>query len=231
MKINYLIFASLLLLLTSCFEVREEIDLKKDGSGTYQIVLDMSKSKNMIAVAMKMAENDEKMQASGNPFSDVDSVFVKGAQSLNGMEGINNAKGSYDKQNYIFTTKFDFKNIDALNDALNEMNKRKNPELESFPVTFKFEKNIFERTSNFYMKDLTNFSEQTGGDEQKIAQVQAVLKTATYISVIRTPEGKIKKFSNEKAVLSEDKKELRLSANLSEITEGKISLGNVLKIK
>lgn len=231
MKINYLIFASLLFLLSSCFEVREEIDLKNDGSGTYQMVLDMSKSKNMLDVAMKMAESDEKMQATGNPFADVDSAFVKGAQSLNGMDGISNAKGTYDKQNYVFTTKFDFKNVDALNDALNELNKRKYPDLESFPVTYKFEKKIFERTNHFHIKDLTNFSEQAGGDEQKIAQVQAVLKTATYTCLIRIPDGKIKKFSNQKAVLSEDKKELRLSANLMEITEGKISLENVLKIK
>lgn len=231
MKINYLIFISFLILLTSCFEVREEIDLKNDGSGTYQMVLDLSKSKSMLDVAMKMTESDEKMQATGNPFADVDSAFVKGAQSLNGMEGITNAKGAYDRQNYIFVTKFDFKNIDALNDALNEMNKRKYPELESFPVTYKFEKKVFERTNHFHIKDLANFSEQAGGDEQKLAQVQAVMKTATYTCLIRTPEGKIKKFSNQKAVLSEDKKELRLSANLIEVSEGKISLANVLKIK
>jgi hypothetical protein len=231
MKIRHLIFISFLFLLTSCFEVREEIDLKTDGSGTYQIVLDMSKSKNMLDIALKMAENDEKMQASGNPLADVDSAFIKGAQSLNGMEGISNAKGTYDKQTYVFITKFDFKNIDALNDALNEMNKRKYPELESFPVIYKFDKKTFERTTHFYLKDLTNFSEQAGGDEQKIAQVQAVMKTAVYSSVIRTPEGKIKKFTNNKAILSADKKELRLSANLQEISEGKISLANVLKIK
>ena len=231
MKINYLILISLLFLFTSCFEVREEIDLKNDGSGTYQMILDMSKSKNMLDIAVKMAEADEKMQTIGNPFTDVDSAFVKGAQSLNSMEGISNAKGTYDKQNYIFITKFDFKNIDALNDALNELNKRKSPDLESFPATFRLEKKTFERTNTFYMRELTNFSEQVNGDEQKLAQMQAILKTATYTSIIRITEGKIKKFSNEKAVLSNDKKELRLSANFKEISEGKISLANVLKIK
>ncbi len=231
MKNTIFIAIFVLFALTSCFEVREEIDIKKDGSGTYAMIVDMSKNKNLLDAAMQMAEKDDKMALGGNPFAEMDSAFIKGAETLNGMEGISNAKGTNDKTNYIFITKFDFKDIDALNDALNEMNKRKYPELESFPAVYKYEKKTLERTNHFYMRGLTDFSEQTGGDEQKLAQAKQMLTTATYTCIIRTPEGKIKKFSNDKSVLSEDKKELRLSANLVEVSEDKVSLVNVVKIK
>lgn len=221
-----LLFLFLTFTLTSCFEIREEIDIKSNGSGTYTMTLDMSKSKNILDIAMSMAENEDKI-----PFAEIDSAFIKSAEALNKMEDISNAQGVKDKVNYIFTTKFDFKSVDALNDALNEMNKRKYPELESFPIVYKYENKVLERTSHFYMKGLTDFSEQTGGDEQKLAQIKALMQTAIYTSIIRTPEGKIKKFSNTKATLSDNKKELHLSVNLLEMAEGAVSLGNVLKTK
>ncbi len=226
MKNNIFIFLILTFTLASCFEIREEIDIKANGSGTYIMTLDMSKSKNILDMATQMVENEDKI-----PFSEIDSAFIKSAEALNKMEDISNAQGIKDKENYIFTTKFDFKSVDALNDALNEMNKRKYPELESFPIVYKYEKKVLERTSHFYMKGLTDFSEQTGGDEQKMSQIKSLMKTAIYTSIIRTPEGKIKKFSNTNAILSDDKKELRLSVNLLEMAEGKASLENILRTK
>jgi len=226
MKNSSLLFIIFIFTLTSCFEIREEMDIKNDGAGTYSITLDMSKSKNMLDMAEQMAENDDKI-----PFSEIDSAFIKSAEALNTMEGISNAQGIKDRENYIFITKFDFKSIDALNDALNEMNKRKYPELENFPIVYKYEKKVLERTNHFYMKGLTDFSEQTGGDEQKLGQIKAMMQTAIYTSIIRTPDGKIKKFSNSKATLSDNKKELRLSANLLEIADNKVSIENIVKIK
>lgn len=226
MKNGSFLFIIFTFILTGCFEIREEMDIRNDGGGTYSITLDMSKSKNMLDMAEQLAENDEKI-----PFSEVDSAFIKSAEALNSMEGISNAQGLKDRENYIFTTQFDFKSIDALNDALNEMNKRKYPELENFPVVYRYEKKVLERTNHFYMKGLTDFSEQTGGDEQKLGQIKAIMQTAIYTSIIRTPDGKIKKFSNTKAVLSDDKKMLRLSANLVEIAEGKVGVENTVRIK
>mgnify|MGYP000751864680 CR=1 FL=1 len=46
-------------LLSSCFDIKEEIYLKKNGSGTYQFVIDMSKLKLLIG-AMEDKVNDEK---------------------------------------------------------------------------------------------------------------------------------------------------------------------------
>ncbi|MCU0390495.1 MAG: hypothetical protein MUE81_05220 [Thermoflexibacter sp.] len=222
------IFISLFLLfsMTACFEVKEEISMKSDGSGTYTMLIDMSKSKNLLDIFMKMNENEDKVSP-----AEIDSTFVKGAEDLNKMEGITNAQSVNDKKNYVFGMKFDFKDIDALNDALNETNRRKYPELESFPPIYKLEKKNLERTNFFYFKGLTDFSEQSGGDQQKVEQMRGILQTATFISIIRLPQGKIKKFSNDKFVLSEDKKELKLQANLLEVSEGKVNLENIVKIK
>ncbi len=228
-KTKYLVLCLALVLpfiLSACFELREEISLKNNGSGTYTMLIDMGKSKNLIDIFMKMNEKEEKIGV-----DEIDSTFVKGAEDLNKMEGISNAQGINDKTNYIFGMKFDFADIDALNDALNEMNRRKYPELESFPSIYKIEKKNLERTNFFHLKGLTDFSEQSGGDQQKEEQMRNFLKTATFTSVIRLPEGKIRKFSNEKFVLSADKKEIKLQANLLEVSEGKVNLENIVRIK
>jgi hypothetical protein len=221
-----LFFVLILLSLSSCFELREEIDIKPNGTGTYTMIVDMSKSKTLLDMFMKMNENGDKVS-----MAEIDSTFLKGSDDLNKIEGITNAQTINDKTNYVFGIKFDFKDVDALNDALNETNKRKYPELENFPPIYKFEKKSLERTNYFYMKGLTDISEQAGGDPQKIEQMKTLLKTATFSYIIRSPEGKIKKYSNDKSVVSADKKELKFIANLLEVADGKIDLTNTVRIK
>ena len=50
----YLVLFSCILMLQSCFEIVEQVFIKEDGSGTFELVLNMSKSKTKINSIMKM---------------------------------------------------------------------------------------------------------------------------------------------------------------------------------
>ena len=119
------------LCLTSCFELREEIDLNKDGSGTYRLLLDMSQSKQTIDLAQKMQQEKDN-EGAKNLTTTIDSTFAKSVMRFNGMPGISQAKDTVNKTDYIFGVMFHFSGMEALNNAIMELNKDENgkPTLE-----------------------------------------------------------------------------------------------------
>lgn len=212
-------------LLTSCFEIREEIDIKKNGAGTYALVVDMSQSKAMIDMAMSMADTKSRM-----PLQEMDSSFLRGVARFGNMEGISNAKPVNNRQDYIFGMQFDFANIEALNRALNDVNRDSTNGPQAAPAAiYKFGKRTLERTEGNYMKALAGLNEFKANDENA-EQMKVLLANATYAYVVRT-EGKIRKFSNKQSELSYTGKELRYSASLSDVIEGRANFANLVKFK
>ncbi|MCU0451286.1 MAG: hypothetical protein MUC97_15850 [Bernardetiaceae bacterium] len=210
--------------LTACYEIREEVDIKKDGSGTYAMIIDMSQSKDLLEMAMAMSENKDKL-----PTSEIDSAFDKGTARFKNMPGISNAQPINQPKEFVFGMRFDFKDMAALNNAL-----RQNPEQAAAnnapaPEVFKFSKRTLERTSLFHFKELNSLAELQKNPEDA-EQMRALLQTATYACIVRV-EGKIKKFSNEKAELAYTGKEVRFSAPLLDLIDGKANCANVVKFK
>jgi hypothetical protein len=220
------IFCSIFL--SSCFELREEIDLNKDGSGTYRLLLDMSQSKQTLELAYKMQQNKDNEAAKNLNFT-IDSTFAKSVMRFNNMPGISQAKDSVNKTDYIFGIMFNFSGMEALNNAIAELNKDENgkPTIEK-PV-YSLTKNIFERQNSYYFN---NVSEVLKGNANldKNEKLQTLLQGSSYVCVIKV-NGKIKKFSNKKAEIDYTKTVLRLTVALPEAIRGNADLGNVLKIK
>jgi len=50
MKLRMMIAAALMMCLTSCFDIQETFDLKPDGSGVYQMKMDMSRAAAMLSM-------------------------------------------------------------------------------------------------------------------------------------------------------------------------------------
>ena len=50
----YLLLFSILILFSGCFEIIEQVFLKNDGTGNFQLVLNMSKSKTRLNSISKM---------------------------------------------------------------------------------------------------------------------------------------------------------------------------------
>ncbi len=213
------------LFLTSCFELREEIDLNKDGSGVYRLLLDMSQSKQTIDLAQKMQDNESVKKLNFT----IDSTFSKSVMRFANMPGISLAKDTVNKTDYVFGVMFNFSGIEALNNAIMELDKDENGKTSIEKPIYSMTKNIFERQNLYYFNNISEML-KSGENIKKSEQINNLLQTASYISVIKV-NGKIKKYSNKKAEIDYTKTVLRLATPLLEAIEGKATLGNVLKIK
>jgi hypothetical protein len=224
----WLLWASLLPVCTACFEIREEVDIKKDGSGTYALLVDMSQSKAMLELAMAMTENKDKL-----PLGELDSSFVKGTARFQDVPGISQVQPINNRQDFVFGMKFDFKDVAALNLALQKSTsdpQTGRPATGPAPEVYKYAKRTLERSGDFFLKGLADLDALASDNSENTDQVKTLLKSGSYVSIIRT-EGKIRKFSNPAAELSYTAKEVRFSANLLDLIENKASCANTVKFK
>ncbi len=217
MKLHYICFVLFSLCsLTSCFELREEISIRADGSGKYALILDMAQSKHLI---------NKKINDSEMPLVGLDSAFIRSAKRLNQLDGISEAKGIKDLKKYIFGVQFRFKNTDALNHALSSMNTQEGDYPPEPLEIYDFTKKTLIRSSNFYLKRVLETLDETHEQEAK-----NMLQRASYKHIMRTSE-KFKKSTNRDYKLHTNKKELSLSGNINEILAGKIKIANEAKLK
>jgi hypothetical protein len=222
-KIIRVAFALLIpFLLSSCFELEEEIYLKKNGSGTYQFRVDMSELKTMIEAMGDKKSEGEEAEDDGDMMSQSKEGMEKTTKELNEMEGISNARNIGNEEEYIFGFAFDFESVEALNNATHSRDKNKKHEGDYYS----FSKGVFKKLAFGGMDELTG---SMGKGEQDSEQVAQMLSQVDYSFTLRT-EGKIKKFSNTKATLK-DKQELIFKASFKDIMDKKVKVANEIKIK
>lgn len=101
---------------TSCISIIEKVFFKKDGSGTYSMTLDMSQVSSMLS----MLGEDQKPAEMDEAFKGMDEGFEKSRAKLEAIKGISNIQQEMDKKTLVYTVSFDFKDVNALNNGLNE---------------------------------------------------------------------------------------------------------------
>ena len=221
MKKYFQLFAActLILSLSSCFELREEVDINKAGNGTYSMIVDLSKVKTMINIALATSEEGKDK----NPFEDMDEAFGSAKGELNKLKGISNVQEINNRTDYIFGLKFDFEDVASLNNALRKMGEERG----SLPDIYAFSKGTLKRSKDFQFGDLNKELSKSGGEEA--AQLKSIFATAEYIYVVRA--GKIKSFSNPNSKLSSSKKEVRLVTSFDDVIKGQADVSNTIKFK
>lgn len=111
------------LLLCSCFEITEKIKHHDNQSGEYSITVDFSQSWFKTKSAMLLEEIDGVKIPNEQEISQKLANFKSSASKI---EGISNVTTKTDFENYVFTIRLDYKNIRALNNVLNSINRQKN---------------------------------------------------------------------------------------------------------
>ena len=210
---------ALILGLTSCFDIIEEIKMNNDGSGELKLTIDLSQSKGNLANYMQAGE------INGVEIPTKDEVkleIMKLKQALGKIKGISNIKTKSDFNEFIFEVNGDFANVKALNKAINVSAKSFNQ--TPFPIKnykhFDFTDNKFSRLfeytdERFTETEYNNFS----------AVVRYLMESAKVVSIYRF-EKPIKKVTNKKANLSPSKKAVKLEGNIAEFAKGEKSLEN-----
>lgn len=206
-----------LLLLTSCFDILDKINVKADGSGEYSLILNASKSKTRLASISKMETiNGKKVPKR----SEIEAKINEAARIFKATPGISNVKTSMDFDNYIIKLSCNFKKIENINAGLQQL-KAKNIVGKMVPVQLYSqspEKKTFTRNKVSSFK--SDYDKMRKADKE-------VFNDAKYTSVMQF-ENTIKTQTNNAYQLSPNKKAVKLEANILDFILQKKQLQNTI---
>lgn len=198
-----LLFLLPILLLTSCFDILDKVNVKADGSGEYSLILNASKSKTRLASISKMETiNGKKVPKKG----EIEAKINEAARVFKTVPGISNVKTSMDFDNYIIKLSCNFKKIENVNAGLEQL-KAKNILGKMIPT------NIYShhpQKKSFTRNKINTFK----SDYDKLSSAdKEVFNNAKYTSVLQF-ENTVKSQSNNAYQLSPNKKAMKLEGNI-----------------
>lgn len=198
--------------LTSCFEITERIKHNSDESGDYSLIVDFSKSWFRTKSAIWLEEVDGVSIPSEEDIKNKLTDFRTQAAKI---EGISSVTTKYDFKTYIFTFKFKYSNLKALNAVLNSMNKE-NP-IAHFSES---KESSFQRFASYPIpKDLVK------NDEKKEDLEDA------HITTIYTFDKEVSQFTNPNCKLSKSKQTVFLKQNIYNVLKNNTLMNNTIYFK
>lgn len=192
-----------LFILTSCFDIIEKINVKNDGSGTYHLILNASKSKTRLESISKMENfNGRKIPKK----AEIQSKINEAASIFKNTKGLSQVNVSYDFDNYIIKLSCNFQNIENINAGLSNLKAKKiiGKSVPTHLYSNSVEKKVFNRLHiNTYKNDYNKLSK---ADKE-------VFNNAKYTSVIQF-EKAVKSQTNTEYALAPSKKALKIEGNI-----------------
>jgi len=231
MKRQLLLFVVCIPFLSSCFELREEVFIHKEGWGNFKLIADFSENKEVFRDLVAKADTSKHnpFGKPGNSFQELLEVWGLGAEKLSHLNGIRTAKQIFDREQFLIGLQFDFEDINALNLALTLRDGGEfNP---SYSLPYNYEKGKFTKNKIFIFQKLLKYLNQSNKEDVRFNnQKKAIFAQISYTTIIKT-SGKIKKFTNYHFKLADDQQQLKASFPLSHIMSGAIDLSNLVKFK
>ena len=215
LKLFLLLFP--LLLLTSCFDILDKVNVKADGTGEYTIILNASKSKTRLASISKMETiNGKKVPKKG----EIENKINEAARIFKVTPGISNVKTSMDFDNYIIKLSCNFKKIENINAGLEQL-KAKNILGKMVPTQI-YSQNLQKKTL------IRNKVNTFKADYDKMGKAdKEIFNNARYTSVMQF-ENTVKSQTNSAYLLAPNKKAVKLEADILDLIFQKKQLQNTI---
>ena len=214
--LKFLLLATTISTVTSCFEITEEVSVNKDGSGNYISTINatkLSEQMQMLAAFDTTGEMIPKLKYS------LDSTFAETFKKYAKIKGISNVKVDTSEA-YIYKVSMDYKDVKALNEVVNL--DKKGVERQDL---YDWKKGQLTR------KDVAlNLDDMKMEDESQKEMAKSMLDGMKYTIIFNLP-GKVQKSMNKEAKISSNKKTVTLACNLLDVMDKKVSLGNEVKYK
>jgi len=179
----------LILLLTSCIEIIDDLKINADGSGTFKYTINLSASKTKVTPILAL---DSLYGEKVPKLNDIKEKVKSFKENLKEQEGISNVIITEDYINYIVKLQCDFKSVEHLESALKNSVKKlyQNDGYNYDWLSFK-NKTLVRKTPVLNLDEIRKFGER---DIDK-------LKTGTYTSITRFST-KIDTFENKNSIKS-----------------------------
>lgn len=220
-QITLLVLTVLLFLFSSCFEIIEEVDMNDDGSGSFNLTINMSQSKIHINSLFLLDSVNGRPMPSKEQFK---KAIKRVEYELANDTTLTNIKLSENWDDYIFSVSGEFKNVSTLNRAIKNINTIFNdPRGYSVELhdNFRFEPKTFERLYSYNLvNDYNSLSKQD----------KAMFKNAKYTTIYRF-NSPIKSFSNVNAMKSKSGKAVMLKVAVKELVTNKKTIQNLIELK
>jgi len=216
----YSVLFMFLLLLTSCFEIVEEVSLNEDGSGHITLTLNLSRSRTRLNSIMLLdSVNDYAVPSK----AEIKQHFTEITNTIKKSKGISNVTESLNLKDYIYTVSCDFTTVDALNTVVSNFSSKDEIKKIKQQKHFNYDKNqrIFIRN---YHYDLAKEFSKTNMADRKI------FKNASYTTIYRF-KNSIQSSENSAAKISENKKAIFLKVDAQDVIANKNSIKNQIQLQ
>lgn len=215
--ITYVILLLPLLLLTSCFDILEKVNVKADGTGEYTVILNASKSKTRLASISKMETINGK-KVPKRP--EIEAKINEASRIFKATPGLSNVKTSMDFDNYIIKLSCNFRKIENINAGLEQL-KAKNIIGKMVPTQI-YSQNMAGKS--FTRNKINTFK----SDYDKMSRAdKEIFNDARYISVLQF-ENVIKSQTNTVYSLSPNRKAVKLETPVLDLILQKKQLQNTI---
>lgn len=225
---------------TACFDLQENLFLKKDGSGTFSFIVNAEQIKSMMGMFDGMGNTSTDTSATnGKTLNKLEVAFEKTKNRLQSIEGISNITAIGDTIKYEFGISFDFANISALNIGLNRLFEEDTSSNRPIINYFEYSNNELKRlevvdSKSYLGKSIGLQNDTTSFNAHKIFDFEKFFGAVSYTTNYEFEE-KVESFQNKKATLSSNTKKVTLVsfpfANTKDSTEKKTNIANVIYLK
>jgi hypothetical protein len=218
-RIAYLVLFSCLILFQSCFEIIEQVFLKNDGSGNFQLVLNLSKSRTKLNSIIKMETiNGHEVPSKADikyKIADIERTVAK-------TPGLTNVKTTVDFDNFIATLSCNFTKVSQLNAAVKNVYDKQNGKPKGVEKTYDFDAatQTFTRYNKFSVKD--EYKKLSNADKE-------IFATANFTSIYKF-EANVATVSNKETQISPSKKATMLKQNALDLITEKKSVENKITL-
>jgi len=246
---SYLLLVFVLLATSSCFDIKEKIYLKRNGSGTYSFVVDMSGMKGLIEMMQSMgdemseetesdssgelaeaeeaeAEFGDEEPDEGSPVGGMSNDFKDKGAELAAIDGINSVEMIDDEENFQFGIQFEFDNLEALNEAMNKIYSKDGE--ESNKEFISASRKRFSRTAEGDIAQMIREEMNSKGGGSDMQQMGDMFKEMS-ITTTYTFDRRIKNVSNPNSMISPDGKTVEIRYNMLNDQEDDPGLANEIK--
>jgi len=206
-----------LISLTGCFEIVEQLFLKTDGSGDFQMVLNLSKSRTRLNSIMKMKTiNGHDVPSK----EDIRYRLSEIEKTVSKTAGISNVKTSIDFDNFIASINCNFKNVAALNNAVKNIYLKENAGKKAPEKIYEYNAGVFQRWNKYSFKD--DYTKLSNADKE-------VFATSNYTAIFKF-ESAVSVASNKETRIAPSKKAVMLKLNTLDVITEKKSIENKINL-
>lgn len=153
------------LTMASCFEIIEDINVHKNGSGTYKFIVNLSQSKNQID---KIRTQDSILHFKVPTTAMADAKIAEVKNKLQLVDGISNVVITQDHTNYIYHLSCNFQTVASLNAAMLSIWKTYDKKAPDAFSLYSYENGILKRNTN--TSEFEHITKNAGTQEREILQ-------------------------------------------------------------